>query len=450
MGVISLSVQIGVVLKASSAMITSVTAGAISTNLAIFGITFMFVLYGVAGGLSAAVITDFIQGILTVVLSFLILPFALRAVGGLGQLREVINDPSFFTLVSDSPDAQEIGVFYVIVISLNGLIGWVTAPYSMPMCGAARSEADARVGLVGGMLLKRACTIAWVLTGLCGVGMYLNSDIHQDFVWGAMARDLLPQIAPGLVGLFMASVLAAVMSSCDCFMVSSAALFTENIYRPLMRPNETEAHYLLVGRISSLVVVVGGVAMALQVPSVIDGLELMWIVQAMMGIPIWLSFFWRGATAAAAWASTLSGFVVWFFTSTVSLGSVVLWDFNGRFGHLLPTFMTGDAGLALPWQMVIYLSVAMAVMILVSLVTKRHDETTLDRVYEALCTPVGDDEPEVEPLTLPAGTAPAPREPLIDLPGFEIMKPAVVTVVGFLVSCGLVVALIGFFAWIIR
>ena len=80
-GILSLSVQIGVMLKACGAMVTSVTAGAVSEDLAIYGMTVLFVIYGVAGGLSAAVITDFIQGILTVVLSFLILPFALQAVG---------------------------------------------------------------------------------------------------------------------------------------------------------------------------------------------------------------------------------------------------------------------------------------------------------------------------------------------------------------------------------
>lgn len=42
--------------------------------------TILFVAYGVAGGLSAAIVTDAIQGVLTVILSFLILPFALDAV----------------------------------------------------------------------------------------------------------------------------------------------------------------------------------------------------------------------------------------------------------------------------------------------------------------------------------------------------------------------------------
>ena len=74
---------------------------------------------------------------------------------------------------------------------------------------------------------------------------------------------------------------------------------------------------------------------------------------------------------------------------------------------------------------------------------------SFDQVYETLRTPVLPGEPEVAPLTLPETTKPAPRNPLIDLPGFEIMKPSTSTVVGFLVSCGLVALLIAFFAWII-
>ena len=251
------------------------------------------------------------------------------------------------------------------------------------------------------------------------------------------------------MGLFIASVLAAVMSSCDAFMVCSAALFTENIYRPLIRPDRTERHYVLVGRLASIAVVAGGILLAFELPSVVDGLELVWIVQAMMGVSMWFSFFWRRATAAAAWASTLAGFATWFATSTVQVAGVTLWDFNGRFGHLLPENMMLGGVLSLPWQMLIYLSVAAVVMVVVSLFTTPPPDEKLDSIYATLRTPVATDEPEVAPLTLPEGVEPAPRDPLIDLPGLELMKPSVSSVVGFIVCSGLVAGLIWFFAWII-
>ena len=98
--ILNLTVNIGIMLKGSSAMIEAVSGGAIVQSVAIVGMTAMFLIYGVAGGLSAAIVTDFIQGILTIVLSFLILPFALHAVGGMSGMRETINDPGMFELVS--------------------------------------------------------------------------------------------------------------------------------------------------------------------------------------------------------------------------------------------------------------------------------------------------------------------------------------------------------------
>ena len=442
-GMAQLSVNIGVTLKASSALITSVTGGAISPTFAIFALTGLFVFYGVLGGLKAAIITDFVQGILTIVLSFLILPFALHAVGGMEGLRAAVDDPSVFSIVTPG----EITILYIIVIAVNGLIGWVTAPYAMAMCGAGKAEQDAKVGLVCGMFIKRICTIAWVLTGMVAIALYAGREVNPDHVWGFLARDFLPNIAPGLVGLFVASMLAAVMSSCDCFMVSSAALFTENIYKPLIKPDQDEKHYILTGRIASIVVVGGGIVIAFGVSGVVQGLEFFWKVHAMMGIAIWASFFWRKATSAAVWASTLSGFAAWAFTSKISF---IGWDFNAAFARSLPDFMLYEGQLSLPWQMIFYLTVGLVVMVGVSLLTKPPIKEKLDRVYECLRTPVLPGEPEVEPLTLPATTKPAPRKVLINHPDFEINKPTLSDVLGFLVSWVGVGLMIGLFYWILK
>lgn len=442
-GIAIMAVSIGVILKGSSAIITAVSGDTISPALAIAAMTVLFVIYGVAGGLYAAIITDFIQGILTIVLSFLMLPFALNAVGGLGGLRTIVNDPSIFSIVAPG----EITTFYVIIISLNALIGWVTQPNAFAMCAPGKTELEARIGLVSGMLLKRICTIAWVLIGLCGIGLYAGKTIHIDYVYGLMARDLLPIIAPGLIGLFIASMLAAVMSTCDCLMVTSAALYTENIYKPLIKPDQADKHYILIGRITSAVVVISGIIVAFSLSSVVQGLELFWKVQAMMGIAFWVGFFWRKATAAAAWASTLSSFVAWFFTSTINL---IGWDFNAHFARYLPEFMLWEGRLSLPWQMIIYLAVGLVVMVGVSLFTKPQDKDKLDRIYECLRTPVIQDEPEVEPLTLPEGRKPAPRSVLISHPDFEIMKPNFISVLGFLATWLAVGSLIGVFVWIMK
>jgi len=451
-GVLNMMVNIGVMLKGSSAMIEAVSGGAINSTYAMLAMTVMFVIYGVAGGLSAAIVTDFIQGILTVILSFLILPFALQMVGGMTGLRETIQDPHMFSLVAP----EKITTFYIAVIAINGLVGFVTQPPSFGVCSAGKTEMESRVGLTYGNFLKRICTVAWMMTGLCAVAIYMGKEVDIDHVYGLMAHDLLPQIAPGLVGLFIASMLAAVMSSCDAFMVAASALFTENFYRKHLVREASDGHYMLVGRVTALLVVISGIAFAFMFENVVHGLEIFWKVSAMMGLAFWAGLFWRRTTVAAAWAGTLVSFAVVLFTSKISFGGKVFWDFNARFTDLLPDFMLyveankpeARPELLLSWQMVFYLLAGLITIVVVSLLTPRVPCEKLDRFYACLRTPVRAGEPETKPFTLPEGVEPAPRRVLFDAFELEIPRISLVGLLGFVVALVLVGILIGSVYWI--
>ncbi len=444
MGILPLLVAIGVMLKGSGVMVEAVSGEAISSNLAIIAMTVMFVIYGVAGGLSAAIATNLIQGLLTVVLSFLILPFALAKVGGMSGLRESISETDMLSLVSPG----EITLFYIIVIAFNALVGWVTMPETMANCAAGKTEMEGRIGVTVGIFGKRICTIAWMLTGLCAVVMY-RQLADPDLAYGKMARDLLPGIAPGLIGLFIACMLASVMSTCDSLMVVASALFTENIYKKFFVVGKADKHYTLIGRIVSALVVFLGIFVAFNLESVVKGLEFYWMVSALMGIAFWIGLYWRRATVASVWAATLTSLGAFIFTSKIPLGEYILWDFNAHFADKLPAFMVWDGELYLPWQMIIYLSAGFVVLVVVSLFTRRVPAENLDRFYACLRTPIGPDEPETEPFTLPAGVEPAERKTLIDHPDFEIPRPTMVGIIGFLAAWAGVALLIGTVYWII-
>jgi len=447
-GMLQLMVNIGIMLKGSSAMITAISGGQINPDFAIWAMTVMFVVYGIAGGLNAAIVTDFIQGLMTIILSFLILPFAISAVGGMTGLREAVANPDMFKIVA--PD--EIGALYIFMISFNALIGWVTQPHSMGMSAAGKTEMEGRVGVMCGSFFKRVCTIAWTLTGLCAFGYYAGrhfSASEVDHVYGLMAGDLLPQIAPGLVGLFIASMLAAVMSSCDAFMVSSSALFTENIYKAVIVKNKTDRHYMFVGRVASGVVVLCGIVFAYQFESVVDGLEVFWKISAMMGLAFWIGLFWRRATPAAVWTSTFVSFAVFLGTSELTFFGHELWNPNPWFAQHLHEDMLYEDKLYMPWQMIFYLIAGFVAMIVVSLVTRPVTTKKLDRVYSCLRTPIGPNEPETAPFTLPPGTEPAPRNVWLDHPDFEIPKPDRTSIIGFFAGWAAVAALVALFYWVL-
>ena len=435
-GMLNLAVNIGVMLKGSGAVVHASTAGYVSSNLAIAVMTVMFVTYGMAGGLSAAIVTDFIQGILTVIFSFALLPFVLNAVGGLHGIREAIKDPAMLSLVAPA----EIGFFYIAVIAFNALVGVVTQPHTMGTCAAGRTETEGRVGYMFGNVIKRICTVAWCLTGLAAVVYFADRNVEPDHVFGLVARDFLPKILPGILGLFLAALLASVMSSCDSFMIASSGLFTENIYKRLI-PDKTQKHYIFIARLASLAIVAGGVAFAYWLPGVVKGLEIFWKISPMMGIAFWLGLFWRRTTVAGAWAATLTAFGTWWLTTQSFFISFMAGLPGAEQLRFVMVKSTGPE-IYLPWQMVFYLAAGMAVGIVVSLLTKPVAKGKLDNFYALVRTPVRPGEQASAPCTLPSGVVVPEKKSFFPNTNLEILIPSRNSIIGFLIGWGCVAAII--------
>jgi Na+/proline symporter len=442
LGLTTMAVTIAIMLKGSGAIIAATTDGAVSVNLAIGVVTVMLLIYGVAGGFSAAVVTDFVQGCLTIVFSFLLLPFAIYKLGGFNGLHTGIahsvgtSAQHFWSLHSPG----EIGIFYIVVLIINNLVGYAPQPHVMPINNAVKSEREAQVGGVYGGYMKRVCTIAWTLLGMCAIAMYpgMKSKALIDQTFGRMAHDLLPQVMPGLLGIFMAALLAAVMAACDAFMITSAGLFTQNIYRPFIARDRSHAHYINVGRAAAALTMGVGVCIALALPNVIKGLEIFWEITAPMGVAFWIGLFWRRGTRAAAWVSSLGAFAT----------LLILWspDFAAWAAVHAPFMMhPTEPQIYLPVRMLCCLGVAFVPMIVVSLFTRPEDPEKLDRFYEVLRTPVQPGEVIEASFTLPATVVPAPQNKLIDHPDWEIQWPTRRGIMGFLIAwipVGLLIALV--------
>ena len=392
--------------------------------------------------------TDYAQGLLTILFSVMLLPFVLSAVGGMQGVRETISDPNMLSLVAPG----KVTWFFVIMMSLQALVGIVAQPFIMGVCAAGKTEWEGRIGFTVGNLVKRICTIAWSLTAIAAVAWYLQRGVNPasvvpDHVYGEVAQAFLPRVAPGLLGLFLAAVLAGVMSSCDAFMVSSAALFTENVYKPIVA-GKSERHYVWFGRLISVIVVAGGVVFALWVPSLVKALEIWFMIAPMMGLVFWMGLLWRRLTVVGAWVTTLSGFTVW-WASTQS------WfiDFVGSLPFAdtwrLLWIENGTATLYLPWQILFYMTTAVMAGVLVSLFTRRVPREKLDRFYALSRTPIAPGEQLTKPCMLPPSTVPVTRPMLLTAAGLEIPRPSRVSWIGFIAVWICVALMIAGFTWIV-
>ena len=162
---------------------------------------------------------------------------------GFRIMHEQLPD-SYFTIAGSSV-ASEFPLHRIVAVVIISLVGVVVQPHFIATGGgSAKTEMNARVGLVTGNFLKRFCTVGWALTALIALALFAdNPELIQDpqKTWGVASRELL---GPGLTGLMLACLLAALMSSADAYMIVGSALVVRNIYAPYINPNASEREYV--------------------------------------------------------------------------------------------------------------------------------------------------------------------------------------------------------------
>jgi Na+/proline symporter len=464
-----------------------------------------------AGGLGAAIVTDLIQGILTITFSFLLLPYVFNMIGGWGALQENSGlKGGMLDLVASKQVAEIVGrepitIFYVFMLSLTALAGIVVQPHIMGVCGAGKTEFEGRFGFTFGNFIKRFCTMAWTFTGLACIVWYLGtssplqhadkpadvkstefkqlseedqkeivedrqtySDLkaitHEDFkdlskaeqdrvkavdkgfadeLFGKAAYTILRDVSPGLIGLLLASLLAAIMSSSDAQMVVSSGLFTENIYKRFLVREKSQKHYLWIGRFSGLIIVIFALVMQATFTDVIDALRTVIKTPAILGISLWCGIVWRGWTPLAVWISAAASAATWgysaYFPEEIAAWSLSLGEMEFNLHFLMNDGLTkvSDA-----WQMASFMSVGLVVGFLVSFITPRTPKAKLDHFFRLLRTPVRKGEVVDKPCTLPDNPLPE-VEKIFNYEDIELPKPTWVGIGGFVAAWMLVGAIIG-------
>lgn len=239
-----------------------------------YGVWVMVLIVGIytfSGGLTAVVMTDTIQMILMFVGGFALLALSLHAVGGFSGLVDGVyaRGPEFenhfkILLPHDTKTAFPWTgiVFGLGIVMATAYMSGNQAVVQRTL--GARSEWDAKGGMLFAGFLKSFIPLLVAVPGLCAVILLPDLEVGDDAV-PTLMKTLLP---PGLRGLMFAALFAALMSSMDSALNSASTIWTTDLYgqgyRLVAGREMSERQSLFVGRSFTFIFVILAGALAKQ------------------------------------------------------------------------------------------------------------------------------------------------------------------------------------------
>lgn len=260
------------------------------------------------------IMTDLIQGILLLIAGLVLFIIGLFTIGGLAPFWNLLPPEHKLPFASfNSPASFNfVGVFWQDAIAGSIAFYFMNQGILMRFL-SARSVNEARKSMVFVAFLMMPLTaIAVASAGWIGKVMVAQGTLPAD----TKAKDIFVIVAnllcsPGVFGLVMAALTAALMSTIDTLINAVSAVFVNDLWKPYFAPDREDKHYLNVARVSSIATGLVGLVLVPVFASfdsiyAAHGAFTAAITPAMV-IAILLSFLWKGYTTPAAFWTLVGG-----------------------------------------------------------------------------------------------------------------------------------------------
>ena len=274
--------------------------------------------YSLYGGLKAVALTDIIQVVLLVIGGLFLSYTALNlisdgngAIQGFVDLTNKLPEKFDMILSKDNPHYMDLPGISVLIggMWIMNLSYWGFNQYIIQRTLAAKSVQEAQKGIAFAAFLKLLMPLIVVLPGIAAV------LIVPDLAKPDQAYPSLMTLMPvGLKGIIFAALVAAIVSSLASMTNSVSTIFTMDLYKD-KRPNESQQHYVKVGRIVSLVALI--IAMVVAKPLLGNFDQAFQYIQEFTGFftpgicaLFVLGMFWKKTTANGGLLAALGSFVL--------------------------------------------------------------------------------------------------------------------------------------------
>ena len=312
--------------------------------LTVVGLALLVLLYAGFSGLWGVVATDFFQFFLGLGGALLVAVYAISDVrvgglGGLVQKAQAITDHdvlAFLPVVTDAGGLLGLGWSAAAGISASTFVAYVGLQWwtfrrsdgggeFIQRLAASKTEAEAeKAAWLFNVLNYTVRTWPWILVALAALVLYPDLE-DRELGYPRLMRDFLPV---GVLGLVVASLVAAFMSTISTLINWGASYLTSDLYRRFIHPEATQAQLVLVGRVCSVLITALGAAAAFFAQDIGTVFRLIIAVGTGPGVVLILRWFWWRINAWAEMASMGAGFVVGVFTTLVPVLQIS--DFGAR------------------------------------------------------------------------------------------------------------------------
>ncbi|WP_268033334.1 sodium:solute symporter family protein [Algoriphagus sp. PAP.12] len=294
------------------------------------------VVYSSLGGLKGVLLTDFFQFFIAMIGSFGAAYFILD-LPEIGSLNNLLTHENVADKLNFLPDFDNPNVYIPLFILPIAIQWWATwYPGSEPGGGgyiaqrmlSAKDEKNA----MGATLFYNVAHYAmrpwpWILIALSSLVIFPNiSDLQaafpnipadklgDDLAYSAM----LTFLPTGLIGIVLASLIAAVMSTLSTHLNWGSSYVVNDFYLRFIKPDASDKQLVAVGRISTVVLMVLSAILALALSSALDAFNILLQIGAGTGLIFILRWFWWRINAFTEISAMAISFVVAIFFEVIN------------------------------------------------------------------------------------------------------------------------------------
>ena len=352
------------------------------TMLLISGI--IIVIYSALGGLKGVLITDFIQFIIAMIGSVwaTIYIVNLPEIGGIETLLSHDNVQGKLNILPDFTNSKAVITLLIIPFAVQWWSTWY--PGAEPGGGgyiaqrmlAAKDEKHATWATLFFNFAHYALRPwPWIVVGLASLIIFpsiesINSTFPNltenmqghDVAYAAM----MTYLPAGLIGIVLTSLIAAFMSTISTQLNWGSSYIVNDFYVRFLKPNSSEKEKVLIGRLSTVVLMIFAALFSIFLQSAGEVFFLLLQIGAGTGLLFILRWFWDKINPYSEIAAMVISFLI-----------ALIFFINGKLDTPLFT-IEGH------WQLIIGVVITTIGWIVVTLITQPTDKKTLDKFNELI------------------------------------------------------------------